>query len=539
MASFEMKSRSEDTQEIENNNQNQREPEVELEQSLKHALQQHFRNPFAASCSGCKVGRPSETPVKLAVLAIKLLFVIVTLAHFGNQRASFAKYIDRNNLALKRLLLLDWTNLFETMPYPPATGQYALYSIDELMAHLNHTVHKVTTLPMTSVGSLFVSSDEDHPVNICVEYYDTGIYNRTTKDIQFDQTRRKVCHDIGINDTDNYNLNPTIPELMRGEAGALVRLIHLQVEFAVDSIHVDMEKPDISPRCFHIQGKILFDNSDINGQMPVRLESDVLEMVCTLNGAVTSRSDVSAFVLCSFSILFTSLSLVFCLCSVVKSVSLCCTRKYIKTKFDTPLSLSEQLEIINARELVTMVGDAIMLTGLILYIVLNSRVMSSSSFLYDLCGVLLGSSFILICFGALHFLSFNKGFHILFDVMENSLLPVFRFLVCAAILFIAFALCGWMVMGPYHIKFTSIFSTFRCLFGLIAGDEIYVTLAAIEDEFSFPWWFCAVFVTLYITIFTIVALNILIAIFTASYDSIKNKTKRDRVKSNLIRFIDE
>ncbi|XP_060083313.1 mucolipin-2-like [Ylistrum balloti] len=438
------------------------------------------------------------------------------------------------------------------MPYPPATGQYALYSIDEVTSHINYAIRKVGNTSCQLI-IFFISNVNDSPVNLCVDYYDLGIYNMATNDIQFDQTRRKVCQDVGIHANNEYhlnlstldsmggdNLNLSIPDLMKGDKGSLVRLIRVQIVFTVHSIHVNMESSDTSPRCFHIQGTIEFDNSDINGQIPIHLLSDASEMVCTVNGATSSSGEPSVFVLCSISILFTALSFVLSLRSVVTAIHLCCkTRKHIRTKFGTPLTLSEQLEIVNAKEFVTLIGDVISFCGFLFYIVLNSRVLRSSSALYDISGLLLGTGLILSCFGVLHFLSFSPGFHILFDVMGKSILPVLRFLLCAAVLFVAFALCGWIVMGPYHIKFSSIYSTFRCLFGLIAGDEVYVTLAAIGEDFSFSWWFCAVFITFYSIMFTIVALNILIAIFTASYDSIKSHTIRNRVKSTLIRFMNE
>ncbi|XP_069101221.1 mucolipin-2-like isoform X2 [Argopecten irradians] len=475
MSSFEMTFTGEVGAE-DRTDQKVRESDVAPEQSLRSALQDHFQNPFGG-CRSREACGPGRTPLKLLVLAFKLIFVIVT----------------------------------------------------------------VSKLHLTSVGSLFASSDEDHQVTICVEYYDLGVYNISTKDIQFDQTRRRVCNNVGTNTSDDYNLKPTIMDLIRGDNGSLVRLIRVEVGFYVDSVHIDMgNTADTSPRCFRIHGTILFDNSDINGQIPVQLHSDVWEMVCTLNGAPFRRDETGIYVLGSFSILFTSFSLIICLRSVFKSFRLCCkTKKYIKAKFGTPLSMSEQLEIVSIKEIITMIGDVIILIGLLIFIVLSSSIVRSSALWYDVCGSLFGIGIIMTCFGALHFLSFNKGFHILFDVMGKSLLPVLRFLGCAVVLFVSFALCGWIVMGPYHIKFSSIYSTFRCLFGLISGDEIYVTLAAIDDEFSFPWWFCAAFITLYTTIFTLVALNILIAIFTTAYESVKNQTIRNQVKSTLIRFMDE
>jgi hypothetical protein len=36
--------------------------------------------------------------------------------------------------------LKDWTNAYETMPYPPSSGVYAIYTIDDLLDHINYTI---------------------------------------------------------------------------------------------------------------------------------------------------------------------------------------------------------------------------------------------------------------------------------------------------------------------------------------------------------------------------------------------------------------
>ena len=65
------------------------------------------------------------------------------LMSFASDRATFANFFARNNIAMKNLLLRDWITFYETMPYPPATGDYAIYRIDDLINHINHTVQMV------------------------------------------------------------------------------------------------------------------------------------------------------------------------------------------------------------------------------------------------------------------------------------------------------------------------------------------------------------------------------------------------------------
>ncbi|KAH9521899.1 Mucolipin-2 [Dermatophagoides farinae] len=35
--------------------------------------------------------------------------------------------------------------------------------------------------------------------------------------------------------------------------------------------------------------------------------------------------------------------------------------------------------------------------------------------------------------------------------------------------------CGWVVLGPHHLKFRTLSSTLECLFSLINGDDMFAT----------------------------------------------------------------
>ena len=62
---------------------------------------------------------------------------------FGQQRYSIVEYFEKNRIALKHLLLKNWDPSFETMPYPPATGQYAIYTQQELVDYVNFAMYQV------------------------------------------------------------------------------------------------------------------------------------------------------------------------------------------------------------------------------------------------------------------------------------------------------------------------------------------------------------------------------------------------------------
>ena len=62
------------------------------------------------------------------------------------------------------------------------------------------------------------------------------------------------------------------------------------------------------------------------------------------------------------------------------------------------------------------------------------------------------------------------------------------------------------------------------LFGLVNGDEIYATFAILEQDKSGAtdviFWFSRAFLTIYVAVFTVVVINLLIAIFMSAYDEI-------------------
>lgn len=53
---------------------------------------------------------------------------------------------------------------------------------------------------------------------------------------------------------------------------------------------------------------------------------------------------------------------------------------------------------------------------------------------------------------------------VLFITVTLALPSILRFLCCIVILFIAFSLCGWLLVGHYHPKVRQYFIAYLCLF---------------------------------------------------------------------------
>jgi len=65
---------------------------------------------------------------------------------FGISRSSHVDFLEKSNVAFKHLFLKDWNPAYETMPYPPAMGAFAVYTIsnfyETLDFALNHVINQ-------------------------------------------------------------------------------------------------------------------------------------------------------------------------------------------------------------------------------------------------------------------------------------------------------------------------------------------------------------------------------------------------------------
>lgn len=63
---------------------------------------------------------------------------------FGAQRSNVVEYFESNNIALKHLLLRNWEAGYETLPYPPAIGAYAVYNKNDLYDSIEYAWSRVS-----------------------------------------------------------------------------------------------------------------------------------------------------------------------------------------------------------------------------------------------------------------------------------------------------------------------------------------------------------------------------------------------------------
>jgi mucolipin 3/mucolipin len=71
----------------------------------------------------------------------KITFQVI---QFGAQRSDVVEFFERNLRAVEHLMLKNWDVAYETLPYPPASGEYAVYSRTNLFNYIENAWEKVS-----------------------------------------------------------------------------------------------------------------------------------------------------------------------------------------------------------------------------------------------------------------------------------------------------------------------------------------------------------------------------------------------------------
>lgn len=104
--------------------------------------------------------------------------------------------------------------------------------------------------------------------------------------------------------------------------------------------------------------------------------------------------------------------------------------------------------------------------------------------------------------------------------MRLAFPELLKFLLCSGLLFMAFALTGWFVLGPFHDKFDTLNSAIETLFGLLNGDDIYNTFVQIraQDDHT-AYIYSRIFLYVFLALFIYAVLNIFTSLIISAYEA--------------------
>ncbi|ESN91833.1 hypothetical protein HELRODRAFT_90253 [Helobdella robusta] len=492
------------------------------EDIFRRRLKYFFMNPYE------KFQARSRIPWKMFIQILKIVIFTYQLIDFGSLRSLHIEFMETTNLALKHLYLKDWTTSYETMPYPPSMGKMACYTDQEFFQSVDFILNRYNETESIAIGNFSPAQENGTtpPVEMCVHKYKEGVIWAFNQTFIFDSRVIKDCFKVmpvfdPPSNLSVYNIEKFLESVNR--TINFDSLIRITLHFNLNTVHLKSLHRSSDPDCFLLNVRILFDNSEHSGQMLLLLETYVNDVTCKGDVLFDQGVDISEV----FSWIFNGIVLIICFVS-----SILCLRsfhraivlkkdtvKFFETNYPSVIEVtwSDKMDFVDMWYILIIINDLLTGAGCICKIFIQMKMNTN----YEICGILLGTGSLFAWFGVLRYLAMFKSFNVLIVTLKRAALSVFQFFICAFFIFIAFSICGWIVLGPYHIKFRELTTSLECLYSLINGDDIYTTFATMNQVSTGVWLFSRLYLYMFISLFIYVVLSMFITIIADTYDSIK------------------
>ncbi|XP_013395239.1 mucolipin-3-like [Lingula anatina] len=518
-----------------------------MEDTLRRKLKFHFMTP----CQKWTTKR--RFPWKMIIQLLKIVLVTGQLVWFGYDRSSHVNFLIKSTVSFKHLFLQGWDPAYETLPYPAPLGIFAVYTIDDFYLKLNHAWKMYNEVWPNSIGS-FTPNAKNHtfpPMYLCKTFFRDGWVNPRNGSYSFHKKPVEECIALTKSDCEFWNNTTNSTEYSYDIKVYLQKinktidfdsLVKMEFKFSVRSVHLkNFDLGRNEAECFDFNITILLDNSAYSGQMPVTLDADANPFTCDEEDEINDTEDDISLTFIVYDIIviiFSVTSTILCSRSLYRAQRLRSdTVMFFKKQRGIEMTLDDRMQFLNLWFIMIIINDIITVIGSIFKIVLALITVD----LYEMCGLTLGTGSLLVWFGVLRYLNFFEKYNILIITMKRSFPDVLRYLICALIIYAGFTFCGWVVLGPYHVKFRTISAASECLFSLVNGDDMFVTFSVITgNDNVYIWYYSRAFLYIFISVFIYIILSLFIAVITNVYDIVKHYYQHGGFpETDLSKFINE
>ncbi|XP_031690367.1 mucolipin-1 isoform X1 [Oncorhynchus kisutch] len=497
--------------------------ELRQQQQEEEALRRKLKYFFMSPCD--KYHAKGRKPFKLVLQLLKILIVTVQLVLFGLSNQMVVTFKEENTASFKHLFLKDYRD----------GSSMAIHTQSELYSHIYYAVDQFLALPQTSVGRyayVWGEGVNESALSLCQRYYKRGIIDPINDTFDIDP---KVINDcIGVDPLPD----PPSPDYSDYKNFTLQfhKLINVTIQFQLKAINIQTIINNEIPDCYTFAIMVVLDNKAHSGRVKISLLNHASIKKCKdpnvwghAENYAREAFDVLVAIVCL-------LSLLLCGRSILRGVIL--QHEYVqffRHRLNHSVCWADRMEFINGWFILLIISDLLTITGSFIKIGIESKNMS----LYDVCGILLGTSTLLVWVGVLRYLSFFQKYNILIVTLRAAFPNVIRFCLCVAAIYLGYCFCGWIVLGPYHTKFRSLSMVSECLFSLINGDDMFVTFAEMQKSGTMVWVFSQVYLYTFISLFIYMVLSLFIALITGAYDAIMAQTQEPMHITDLHAFIAE
>uniref|UniRef100_A0A8C7BKW6 Mucolipin TRP cation channel 1 n=1 Tax=Neovison vison TaxID=452646 RepID=A0A8C7BKW6_NEOVI len=422
------------------------------EEDLRRRLKYFFMSP----CD--KFRAKGRKPFKLMLQVVKILVVTVQLILFGLSNQLAVTFREENTIAFRHLFLLGYSD--------GADDTFAAYTREQLYQAIFHAVDQYLLLPDVSLGRYAYVRGGGGPwangsaLALCQQYYHRGHVDPANDTFDIDPMVVTDCIRV---DPLERPLVPPSDDLSLSDGSASYKnltlkfhkLINVTIHFQLKTINLQSLINNEIPDCYTFSVLITFDNKAHSGRIPISLETQAHIQECK-HPSVFRHGDNSFRLLFDVVVILTcSFSFLLCARSLLRGFLL--QNEFVGFMWrqrGRVISLWDRLEFVNGWYILLVTSDVLTISGTIMKIGIEAKNLAS----YDVCSILLGTSTLLVWVGVIRYLTFFHKYNILIATLRVALPSVMRFCCCVAVIYLGYCFCGWIVLGPYHVKVRAVWA---------------------------------------------------------------------------------
>lgn len=509
-----------------------------MERYMRVKLRRFFMNPLQ------KWRYSGRYPWNLTLQVFKLIVVTVQVILFGVESATFQNQHRNTYMALEHILLKGWDTSRDVLIYPPPAGPYVVETKAKFYQHVNNVVVRYSTITTDPVGTFEYASPDGsfEPPVFCETSYKDGRVWPFNSTLSFDSKTVINCTNItypwipDYEDRQNFHL----PRFL-GREISFEELIKARISFSLKALYVTKTNQGMFSECYTYHLSVVYDNSRHDGVIAIKMRLVPSSVHCRKNvtNVVSQATYTLRQCLNGLTITTCALSSLLCVRSLYRARKLMRkTSTFFAEHLRRELSWKDKIDFVNFWFIVVVIDDALLMAGSAVKIQIEERLVPS--LMYNACALLLGCGCLLCWCGLLRYLGYFKVYNILILTLKKSIPNVMRFLLCTVLLFSGYVVCGWVVIGPHHIKFRTVSTSAECLFSIINGDDIFATFAMLLDGKSLiVWYFAQLYMYSFVILFVYVVVSLFVAIFVDAYETIRDAQTGKEVLSVMWTFISE
>nr|NVI71351.1 transient receptor potential cation channel, mucolipin ortholog [Cucujiformia] len=384
-------------------------------------------------------------------------------------------YICDNTISFSHLFLRGWDSTREINSYPPTAGPLAIYQTEDFYSTIDFAFNGYSNINK-AIGS-YSYPNEDNTMSdmvLCLYSYKKGDISGFNESYSFESKIVQSCYNISYNNSQGKFDSKVYFESIDIKFSALVRAT---LDFSLKTVNFKSAGQISPPNCYRFDITILFDNEDQDGQMTLSLDAEAIRLNCKGDVEYVTGDEINLLlrsILNYLVILICFVSFTLCGRAIWRAQQLkAVTECFFKSNFNRPLSSSDKRKFLNLWYVMIIINDILIIIGSFIQEQIERAEFTSDQ--WNVCSIFLGIGNLLVWFGVLRYLGFFKTYNVVILTLEKAAPQVARFLLCALLIYAGFIFCGWLVFGPYHLKFKSLSTTSECLFSLINGDDMFAT----------------------------------------------------------------